>query len=100
MALDDNEQRILEEIEKQFYDEDPTLARAVRRIEHPPRMGPRLSVVGMIAGLAIIIAYVNILGVAIGGFALLVFSATSFVSSWKLKDWSSESDESAEEALD
>ena len=31
MPLDDREQRILEEIERQFYQEDPKLAQTVRR---------------------------------------------------------------------
>ena len=57
MPLDDNEQKILEEIERQFYDEDPDLARAVRDIHHPSRFGVRSSLLGVVAGLVIVIAF-------------------------------------------
>lgn len=85
MPLDDKEQRILKEIEAQFYEEDPELARAVRRIERPSRVGVRLSLVGVVAGLAIIIAYVSTTWVAVLGFALLVVSATSLVNALRAR---------------
>ena len=50
MPLDDHEQRILEEIEKQFYEEDPALAHAVRNIDRSGRFGVRLPLVGVIVG--------------------------------------------------
>lgn len=89
MPLDDKEQRILAEIERQFYAEDPELARAVQKIERPARFGVKLSMLGVIAGLAIVIAYVDILWVAVAGFALLVASATSLVNALRLRGWSS-----------
>ncbi|HEX6222473.1 MAG TPA: DUF3040 domain-containing protein [Acidimicrobiia bacterium] len=94
MPLDDKEQRILAEIERQFYEEDPELARAVRKIERPSRIGARLSLVGVIAGLAIIIAYIGILWVAVVGFVLLVASATSLVNALRLRGWRSDGSES------
>lgn len=87
MPLDDKEQRILAEIERQFYEEDPELARAVEKIERPSRFGVRLSLLGVIAGLAIIIAYVDITWVAVAGFVLLVASATSLVNALRLRGW-------------
>jgi Protein of unknown function (DUF3040) len=90
MPLDDKEQRILAEIERQFYEEDPELARAVRKIEKPARFGIRLSLLGVIAGLAITIAYVSYTWVAAVGFALLVASATSLVNGLRLRGWRSE----------
>jgi hypothetical protein len=89
MPLDDKEQRILAEIERQFYAEDPELARAVQKIERPARVGVKLSLLGVIAGLAIVIAYVDILWVAVAGFALLVASATALVNALRLRGWSS-----------
>ena len=89
MPLDDKEQKILEEIERQFYEEDPELARAVQRIERPSRIGVRLSLLGVVAGLAIVIAYVSITWVAVLGFALLVASATSLVSALRARGWRS-----------
>lgn len=90
MPLDDKEQRILEEIERRFYEEDPELARAVKKIERPSRVGVRLAMLGVVAGLAIIIAYVSITWVAALGFALLVASATALVNALRLRGWRSE----------
>ncbi len=87
MPLDDKEQRILAEIERQFYEEDPELARAVQRIERPPRVGIRLSLLGVIAGLAIVIAYVGITWIAVAGFTLLVASATALVNALRIRGW-------------
>ena len=87
MPLDDNEQKILEEIERQFYDEDPELARAVERIERPSRVGVRLSVFGVVVGLVIVIAYVSTTLVAVLGFALLVASSTSLVTALRVRGW-------------
>lgn len=98
MPLDDKEQRILEEIERQFYEEDPELARAVQRIEKPARVGARLSVLGIILGLGVVIAYVSVTPIAVAGFVLLVVSATSLVSALRLRDWRSENSEERDTA--
>ena len=87
MPLDDKEQKILAEIERQFLEEDPELARAVRRIERPTRVGVRLSAVGVAAGLAIVIAYVSTTWIAALGFALMVASATSLVHGLRAQGW-------------
>ena len=87
MPLDDKEQRILAEIERQFYEEDPELARAVQKIERPARVGVRFSLLGVIAGLAIVIAYVSTTWIAVVGFILLVASATSLVNSLRIRGW-------------
>ncbi len=97
MPLDDKEQRILEEIERQFYEEDPDLARAVKRIEKPSRIGLRFSIVGVIAGLAIVIAYVSVTWIAALGFALLVASATSLVNAMRVRGWRHTEEEPSEE---
>ncbi len=97
MPLDDKEQRILEEIERQFYEEDPDLARAVKRIEKPSRIGLRLSILGVIAGLAIVIAYVSVTWIAVLGFALLVASATSLVNALRVRGWRRSEEEPSEE---
>jgi hypothetical protein len=93
MPLDDKEQRILAEIERQFYEENPELARAVKHHQKPTRVGARLSIVGIVAGLAIVIAYVSITWVAVAGFVLVVASATALVNSLRLRDWSSQKSE-------
>lgn len=90
MPLDDKEQRILEEIERRFYEEDPELARAVKKIERPSRIGVRLALLGVVIGLVIIIAYVSVTWVAAIGFALLVASATALVNALRLRGWRSD----------
>jgi membrane protein YdbS with pleckstrin-like domain len=87
MPLDDKEQRILAEIERQFYEEDPELARAVEKIERPARVGARISLLGVIVGLAIVIAYIANTWVAVAGFALLVASATALVNAVRIRGW-------------
>lgn len=87
MPLDDKEQKILAEIERQFYEEDPELARAVKKIERPSRIGVRLSLLGVIVGLVIVIAYLSETWIAVGGFALLVASATSLVNALRIRGW-------------
>ncbi|MEE8407458.1 MAG: DUF3040 domain-containing protein [Acidimicrobiia bacterium] len=100
MGLDDKEQKILADIERQFYDEDPELAHAVRQIERPARVGLRLSLVGVVAGLVIVIAYVSTTWVAVLGFALLVVSATALVNALRARGWKVPIKESDEEPVD
>ncbi len=94
MPLDDKEQRILAEIERQFYEEDPELARAVKKIERPSRIGVRLSLLGVIAGLVIVVAYVSTTWIAVAGFVLLVASATALVKALRHRGWRSQAPES------
>lgn len=84
MPLDDKEKRILAEIERQFYEEDPHLAHAVRHVRKPARVGVRLSALGVIVGLAVVLSFfaVNTI-VAFLGFGLLVASATMLVTGLK-----------------
>jgi hypothetical protein len=82
MPLDDREQRILAEIERQFYEEDPDLAHAVRNISHRglSRWGLRWSIAGFLVGIVLLLATfrVNVL-IASVGFVLIVVSATAAV---------------------
>jgi Na+/H+ antiporter NhaC len=80
MSLDDREQQILSEIERQFYEEDPSLARAVRNINKPRRFGIRLPVVGLVLGMVIVLAFFTVQTfVALGGFVVIVASASALV---------------------
>ena len=80
MSLDDQEQKILAEIERQFYEEDPELARAVKDIRRPTRISFRLALIGVVSGLAVVIGFftTNIIA-AFLGFGLLLGSATALV---------------------
>ncbi len=82
MGLDDREQRILAEIERRFYEEDPDLADAVRnisrRVYSPSRS--RLAALGAVVGLAILLWTFTInTWIAVAGFILLVVSASTLV---------------------
>lgn len=90
MPLDDKEQRILDEIERQFYQEDPELARAVQRIRRPKRVGVRLSALGVLVGLAVIVLFITDTLIAAAGFLLLVVSATSLVQALGSQGWREE----------
>ena len=98
MPLSDREQKILAEIERHFYEEDPALARAVRNIDRNPRSSLRLPLVGALAGLVIIGAtFTSSTWLALVGFALLVVSATYVVQAIRSRgeDASSENDDPA-----
>ncbi|MFP5330827.1 MAG: DUF3040 domain-containing protein [Acidimicrobiia bacterium] len=78
MPLDDHEQRILDEIERQFYEEDPDLALAVRNIDRSGRFGVRLPLIGLIVGMVVLLATFTVsTPLAILGFVLMVASATA-----------------------
>ncbi len=80
MSLNDREQQILSEIERQFYAEDPDLAYTAKNLDRIGRFGVRLPAVGMVAGLALIGSFfaVNRFLAAVG-FCLLVASTTGLV---------------------
>lgn len=80
MSLDDREQQILAEIERQFYEEDPSLAKAVRNIDRPRRFGVRVPFVGLVVGVVAVIVFFTInTFVALGGFLVMVVSASALV---------------------
>ena len=59
MPLNEREQKILEEIERQFYQEDPKLAQTVATttLESVKRKWQRLAVVGFVVGVAVMLAF-------------------------------------------
>jgi len=78
MPLNDREQRILEEIERQFYEDDPKLAETVAKttLESVSRKWYRLSAVGFTIGLVVMFAFfTSSTVVALGGFLVMVASA-------------------------
>jgi hypothetical protein len=84
MPLSEHEQRLLDEIEQALYAEDPKFASSVRsaRPRNRARMMLALAVVGVIAGLALVLfgltANLTLLGVL--GFVLIVGSLVAAVS--------------------
>lgn len=88
MGLDDREQRILAEIERRFYEEDPDLADAVRNITRASssRWRFRWAILGTVLGL--VVALGTVLWntwVALGGFVILVVSAATLIQGLRLR---------------
>ncbi|MFQ5947670.1 MAG: DUF3040 domain-containing protein [Acidimicrobiia bacterium] len=83
MPLDDREQRILEEIERQFYQEDPKLAETVRNTTLATVSARNLkwAILGFIAGLGLMLGFFtsNSL-VAVLGFVAMVVSVVWIVT--------------------
>jgi DUF3040 family protein len=84
VPLSEHEQRLLEQIEQALYAEDPKFASSVRSAR--PRSRTRtmlaLSVIGVVAGLAIVLVGLtkNIIPVGVVGFVLIVGSCLAAVS--------------------
>lgn len=91
MPLSDREQKILAEIERHFYEEDPALAHAVRNIRKRGRLGLRLPVLGILIGLLVIaFSFTQRTWIAAFGFAVLVASATVLVQVIRARSFSSD----------
>ena len=78
MPLNEDEQRILEEIERQFYEEDPELARSVAGASLRARLRPhrRLAIAGFVVGLIVmLVSFTSSVWVAALGFILMLASA-------------------------
>ena len=78
MPLNEREQRILEEIERQFYQEDPKLAQTVAKttLESVSRRWQRLAIVGFVVGLIVMFAFfTQNTFIALAGFLVMVASA-------------------------
>jgi len=83
MPLDDREQRILEEIERQFYQEDPKLAETVRdaTLASVSRGRLKWALVGIIVGFALMLVFfTSSTVVALFGFGMMVVSAAWLVA--------------------
>lgn len=80
MALDDREQRILEEIERNLYAEDPKLAQTVAKADLSARIRRRrrIAAVGFFVGLAVMLGTFTRFSYLAGlGFILMVISAAT-----------------------
>ncbi len=78
MPLNEDEQRILEEIERQFYEEDPELARSVAEASLRSKFRPRrrIAIAIFVVGLIVMLAsFTTSVWIAAGGFVLMLASA-------------------------
>ena len=83
MALDDREKKILEEIERNLYAEDPKLAQTVARADLSARIRRRRLVagIGFFVGLAIMLGTFTRFSFLAGlGFILMVASAATIAT--------------------
>lgn len=82
-SLSDHEQRILAEIERNLAEEDPDFVRHVR--EARPRRDAtrllRLSILGLVAGLALLLGYTTNLLLGVLGFLVMLASLVGIVTS-------------------
>jgi len=87
MPLSEHEQRMLEQIEKALYAEDPKFAQSVRARD--PRVHYRrrviLAVIGFLLGVGLLVAGVIIKYIPMGvaGFLVMLTSAIWALSSWR-----------------
>jgi hypothetical protein len=77
VPLSEHEQRILEEIERSFYD-DATAPEDGAGPSVNPSRNLKLSAFGFVAGLAIVIAFIATTAVAFAGFLVMLGSAFVF----------------------
>ena len=84
MPLSEEEQRILHEIERSFYESDPAFARGVKEspsvYQHAGR-NLKWAAAGFVAGLVLLVvsfASSLVLGLGLLGFATMLFSALAF----------------------
>ncbi len=78
MSLNEHEQKILEEIERQFYEEDPKLAETVANttLESVQRRWHRFALSGFLVGLVVMLAFFTAsTALAIAGFLVMLVSA-------------------------
>ena len=80
MPLSEDEQRILQEIEQQFYEHDPALAGEIGSTTLYKHAGRNLkwAAFGFVAGLAVVIAFLANLLVAFVGFLVMLTCAVIF----------------------
>jgi Flp pilus assembly protein TadB len=83
MPLDDREQRILEEIERQFYEDDPRLAETVRTagLAAGSRRRLKWALLGLVCGVALMLVFFTTQTlVALAGFVLMVLSVAWIIA--------------------
>jgi hypothetical protein len=81
VPLSEDEQRILHEIERSFYENDPAFARGVKESPTVYRHAGRnmkWAALGFIVGLGIMVVFLSTLVLALLGFAVMLGSALVF----------------------
>lgn len=95
MPLSDHEQRLLEQIERALYAEDPKFATTVRSTDLKKHYKRRIIKGGLLFGLGMCVllggTVSKVIPVGVGGFLLMVAGALVAVTGWKRLTGSPES---------
>lgn len=87
MPLSEHEQRLLDQIERALYQEDPKFASTVRSTDLRTHMKRRLRRAAFVFGVGIVVMLGGLVSnmppVGIGGFVLMVAALALALSSWK-----------------
>jgi hypothetical protein len=87
VPLSDHEQRLLEQIEQALYDEDPKFARLYRATDVRTHYRGRVvwALLGVLAGIAMLLAGVitTLIALGVGGFLVMLASVTYGIASWQ-----------------
>lgn len=89
MPLSEDEQRILHEIERSFYENDPTFAREVSTANSGriAARNLRFAALGFVAGLALLLlSFASMFWLAAIGFLVMLGSAFAFVTNLRRAD--------------
>ena len=89
MPLSDHEQRLLEQMERALYAEDPTFASSMRGADLRRRYRRRAIVAAFVFLLGIVVlmtgAVTEWIPLGVGGFVIMIVSAWYAVTSWRRK---------------
>jgi UPF0716 family protein affecting phage T7 exclusion len=87
VPLSDHEQRLLEQIEQALYEDDPKFARLYRATDVRSHYRGRVvwAVLGVIAGIAMLLAGVitTLIALGVGGFLVMLASVSYGIASWQ-----------------
>ena len=87
MPLSENEQRLLEQMERALYAEDPKFATALRGSDPRRRTRRRVAIASVVFGLGVVLLMTglvtNLLPVSILGFVAMLVSAIFAISSYR-----------------
>ncbi|MDX6199172.1 MAG: hypothetical protein QOJ79_2323 [Actinomycetota bacterium] len=87
MPLSDHEQRLLDQIERALYQEDPKFATTVRSSDLRTHMKRRMRRAAFVFGVGVVVLlgglFSNMPAVGIGGFVVMVAALALALSSWK-----------------
>ena len=87
MPLSEHEQRLLDQIERALYQEDPKFASTVRQTDLRTHMRRRLRRAGFVLALGFVLLLAGVvtgqIGISVAGFVVMVAALLLAMSSWK-----------------